>query len=63
MPRAVQRATAADVPYSMSSGCATTQSTRVKSPSGNGATERVPSTLSLLRGTSRVRGWSSGVIS
>src|SRR5215472_18793663 len=34
MPRAVQRATAADVPYSMSSGCATTQSTRRKDSSG-----------------------------
>src|SRR6516164_7831030 len=34
MPRAVQRATAADVPYSMSSGCATTQSTRWKDSSG-----------------------------
>src|SRR5215467_13900963 len=34
MPRAVQRATAADVPYSMSSGCATTQSTRSKDSSG-----------------------------
>src|SRR4051812_19808573 len=34
MPRAVQRATAADVPYSMSSGCATTQSTRWKESSG-----------------------------
>ena len=36
MPRAVQRATAADVPYSMSSGCATTQSTRWKDSSGEG---------------------------
>src|SRR5437879_561757 len=35
MPRAVQRATAADVPYSMSSGCATTQSTRWKDSSGS----------------------------
>src|SRR3954468_18851163 len=34
MPRAVQRATAADGPYSMSSGCATTQSTRWKDSSG-----------------------------
>src|SRR5690348_5225208 len=34
MPRAVQRATAADVPYSMSSGCATTHSTRWKDSSG-----------------------------
>src|SRR6516164_6061276 len=34
MPRPVQRATAADVPYSMSSGCATTQSTRWKDSSG-----------------------------
>src|SRR5215472_17165884 len=34
MPRAVQRATAADVPYSMSSGCATTQRTRWKDSSG-----------------------------
>src|SRR5580704_13917204 len=34
MPRAVQRATAADVPYSISSGCATTQSTRWKDSSG-----------------------------
>src|ERR1044072_6135826 len=34
MPRAVQRATAAAVPYSMSSGCATTQSTRWKDSSG-----------------------------
>src|SRR6266851_9105327 len=34
MPCAVQRATAADVPYSMSSGCATTQSTRWKDSSG-----------------------------
>src|SRR4026208_2361815 len=34
MPRAVQRATAADLPYSMSSGCATTHSTRWKDSSG-----------------------------
>src|SRR3954468_8413348 len=36
MPRAVQRATAAEDPYSMSSGWATTHSTRWKDSSGSG---------------------------
>ena len=35
-PRAVQAATADDTPYSTSSGCATTHSTRRKASSGNG---------------------------
>src|SRR5215831_3627471 len=47
MPRAVQRATAADVPYSMSSGCATTQSTRRKDSSGR-AGKAMPAILPEL---------------
>src|SRR6266851_2328843 len=43
MPCAVQRATAADVPYSMSSGCATTQSTRWKESSGRAGNVMPPS--------------------
>src|ERR1700733_14728904 len=35
-PRAVQDATADDIPYSTSSGCATTHSTRRKASSANG---------------------------
>src|SRR5579863_5143306 len=37
-PRAVHAATADDVPYSTSSGCATTHSTLRKASSGNGGT-------------------------
>src|SRR5262249_8184590 len=40
-PRAVQEATADDIPYSTSSGCATTHSTRRKASSGNGGTKSV----------------------
>src|SRR5215831_13333105 len=40
-PRAVQAATADDTPYSTSSGCATTHSTRRKASSANGGTKSV----------------------
>src|SRR5689334_18589550 len=40
-PRAVQDATADDIPYSTSSGCATTHSTRRKASSGNGGIKSV----------------------
>src|SRR5881275_1829146 len=59
MPRAVQRATAADVPYSMSSGCATTQSTRRKDSSGragNVMPAMLPRPQSTAGGTGRGHG-------
>jgi hypothetical protein len=46
-----------DAPYSTSSGCATTHSTRRKAPSGNGAS----SSAAMARGYRSISRWHVGL--